>query len=626
MVRPHDHKAAAGALSGVFGRGKGSTNRVSALLAIAIAQQMRRFHSIAARIAAGERGVDVAQIPWFSPRELLVLSRVINGTLRQLERANDEVQELVTDLRQTNQRIEPLATAWEQISDAVEVLDENGVVQFVNPAWVELTGRMDWEPVGRPSSLFDSDFLTDERADGSTLLQRVRRGQSWTGEVRTRTEQGIRVQNVVATPVFDEAHQLRVVIVIRRDLTQLRQAEQTAAQNDRLAAIGTLAAGLAHEINNPLTYIQMNLQLIAEGVTSQEPLDEDEVLVLANDAVDGVDRVTRIVQDLLALARKAPDAAATPMAPLNVAEVVRAAVTLAGPQTNTVSLVELSVPPALQCIGRESELVQVMLNLIINASQAMHGRPRDTNRINITACSDESFVWLEVQDNGPGIPDELQARIFEPLFTTKPVGKGTGLGLSVSRTIIEAHGGRIEIASEVNHGCRFTLCIPKHVPTSLTRTDAASAASKVVAPQPQPLAAPNPRVLLVDDDPLVARSLGRVLAPLGVVVVASGLDGLDALETHDFEVVVSDVRMPEMSGPEFCALAQEVRAIPFVFVTGGTTEADQKLLDQLPWPVLKKPIRGPQLIDTVSNYLLDPSAETPVRAPSTMDNPGSATA
>ena len=194
----------------------------------------------------------------------------------------------------------------------------------------------------------------------------------------------------------------------------------------------------------------------------------------------------------------------------------------------------------------------------------------------------------------------------------------------MSRTIIEAHGGRIEIASEVNQGCRFTLCIPKHVPTSLAKTDALPTASKVVAPQPQP--SPTARVLLVDDDPLVARSLGRVLAPLGVVVVDSGLAGLDALETHDFEVVVSDVRMPEMSGPEFCALAQELRAIPFVFVTGGTTEADQNLLDQLPWPVLKKPIRGPHLIETVSNYLLDPSTEPSVRDPSMMDNPESATA
>jgi CheY-like chemotaxis protein len=384
-------------------------------------------------------------------------------------------------------------------------------------------------------------------------------------------------------------------------------------QNDRLAAIGTLAAGLAHEINNPLTYIQMNLQLIAEGVLDSDPLEAVEVAGLATDAIDGVERVSRIVRDLLALARKAPDAATKQTVRLHVGEVVRAAVTLAGPQSNKVALVEISVPEHLYCMGRESELVQVLLNLIINACHAMEHRPRAENRVMVTACHDDDRVWIEVRDNGPGIPQEIQQRIFEPLFTTKPVGKGTGLGLSVSRSIVEAHDGVLLLHSVEGEGCRFTMKIPRaeQGEGALEVEDP----STVTSPRRHPLRpARSARVLLVDDDPRVARSLGRVLRPLGVVVVDSGHAGLDALEEHAFEVVVSDVRMPEMSGPEFHDLAQTIRTVPFVFVTGGTTREDQLALDRLPWQVLRKPIQGSHLLEVVTSYLADepPSAPVPI--------------
>ncbi len=581
---------------------------ISAFLAAAIGRQMNRFHVIAQRIALGLRAIDRTEVPWFSPREVFVLRDVVNGTLQQLQQADTDVQTLVEDLRTTNARIEPLATAWEQISDAVEVLDDHGVVQFVNPAWRALLGSEESDPIGQTSTLFSSDQLKEMNIVGTDILHLVQQGHSWTGEVRTRTPGGIRVQGVVVTPVFDEAEQLRVIIVSRRDLTKLRNAEQTVVQNDRLAAIGTLAAGLAHEINNPLTYIQMNLQLIAEAADDVQTLDTREIGGLATDAIDGVARVTRIVQDLLALARKGPDEVTKPMVRLNVTDVVRAAVTLAGPQTNKVTLVELSVPAQLECMGRESELVQVLLNLIINSSQAMSHRPRETNRITITACHDDHLAWIEVKDNGPGIPPQILNRIFEPLFTTKPVGQGTGLGLSVSRSIIEAHGGQLEVASAPDEGCRFMMSIPLHmapqqpVPARGMRSPTTASATR------RPVR--SARVLLVDDDPLVARSLGRVLRPLGVVVVDSGPAALDAMEEHVFEVVVSDVRMPEMSGPEFYELAQSIRDTPFVFVTGGTTAEDQAALNRLPWPVLRKPVKGNHLIEVVSSFLLVQEEDT----------------
>jgi len=573
---------------------------VSALLAVAIGQQMRRFYDIADRIAAGERNPPVEEIPWFSPKEVEVLSEVVRGTLRELARADDDVRALVEDLRETNQRMEPLATAWEQITDAVEVLDSDGIVRFVNPAWRALMGSETDDPVGTRSRLFASDDLKAADTSGSALQEHVSTGQGWSGEVRTRTGRGIRVQGVVVTPVLGSSGEVRVVIVSRRDLTELRRAESTAVQNDRLAAVGTLAAGLAHEINNPLTYVQTNLHLIREGVSGEaDPLNPDDVVLLATDAMSGVERVTRIVRDLLSLARSTPDAETRPMTPFRMTEVVRAAVSLAGPQTNSVTQVVQEVPPHLQAVGRESELVQVLLNLVINAGQAMAHRPRAENRITIIGCSDDEHAWLEVADNGPGIPDDVIGRIFEPLFTTKPVGQGTGLGLSVSRSIIEAHGGQLMVTSEPGEGTRFTIRLPIHRAEARPR-QSESAAAPVVRPRTGPSTA---RVLLVDDDPLVARSLGRVLRPLGVVVVNSGQEGLDALAAGDFQVVVSDVRMPGMNGLEFHEKARTLSSAPFIFVTGGTSPEDLAALDLLGCPVLGKPVNTRQLLDLVSASL-----------------------
>lgn len=564
---------------------------VSALLATAIGRQMARFQSAAALIARGGRPANLTGVPWFSPRELGTLGTVVEGTLDDLDAATAEARGLLGDLQAANARMEPLATAWQQVSDAVEVLDAKGDVLFVNPAWARLMDEHPEKPVGRASRLFSSDEIRGWALGETSLLEHLQGGRDWHGEVWTETSSGRRTQRVVVTPVVAEDGELRVIIVSRRDLTDLRKAEDTATLNDRLAGIGTLAAGLAHEINNPLTYIQMNLQLIGEAMELPDLLSNQEVRNLALDAADGVDRVTRIVQDLLSLARNDRGGHVRALEPVDLQSIAQAAATLARPQIQRASSLTVDVPEGMTCLGREGELIQVLLNLLINAKQALPERPVEENLLSIRGTIDKDELRIEVEDNGCGIPDSALARIFEPLFTTKPVGQGTGLGLSVSRSIVEAHEGRLEVVTTQGEGTCFAVVLPRLLDGSMVDEESERATA--------PTGVPPAKVLLVDDDPLVGRSLARALRRLGVVVVQSGEAALERLEKQGFSVVISDVRMPGMSGLELYHAVHDREPVPFLFVTGGTTEAERMELLRIGCTVLRKPVGNQRLLSEV---------------------------
>lgn len=268
-------------------------------------------------------------------------------------------------------------------------------------------------------------------------------------------------------------------------IQQLEEAHNQLLQSEKLASIGQLAAGVAHEINNPIGFVNSNLgtlksyvgQLLGvidavaagieplladqpqvrkriEEITRQADLDflRKDICSLIAESIEGTARVRRIVQDLRDFSRTGEiemewvDLHAGLESTLNVvaneikykAEIVR----------------EYGALPLVEC--RPSQINQVFMNLLVNAAQAIP----DKGRITLTSGCTEDQVWVAVSDTGKGIPPELMARIFDPFFTTKPVGKGTGLGLSVSYGIAEKHGGRIEVASQLGEGSTFTLWLP----------------------------------------------------------------------------------------------------------------------------------------------------------------------
>ena len=356
------------------------------------------------------------------------------------------------------------------------------------------------------------------------------------------------------------------VLAFARDVTEPRAMQRELVHAGRLAAVGTLAAAVAHEINNPLTYAQLSLQHVERELTQLglPAARLDGLLEHVRNARHGSDRVATIVRDLRAFAR-ADDA---PPGPVDVTAVVEQAVKIADNDLrHRARLVRryADVPPVE---GNASRLEQVFLNVLINALQALpDGDPgRDVITVEISSAGDE--VSVAITDTGIGIPAAVRDRIFEPFFTTKPVGEGTGLGLSVCRGILEAMGGRIEIDSTEGEGTRATVTLAVRQALARPRVE------PEVAPPVEPSAVERRlKVLIVDDEPLVRRVLALVLRGDHEVVIAeTGQEALAAIDQGDLDVVLCDLMMPGMSGME---VYEEVRRRRpgferrVVFVTGG---------------------------------------------------------
>ncbi len=277
----------------------------------------------------------------------------------------------------------------------------------------------------------------------------------------------IRDQSKVIAQMLDEAVAGRGEIErARRELGAIHDA---AVRQEKLAALGMLAAGIAHEINNPMSFVGSNVSLLHRELkalpTLPEPLREwvDEILP---ETLDGIRRVNSIVADLRRFARN--DRAE--MEPFDLNEEVEAALRIARLQVKGSCALVRDLGPVPQLLGRPRQISQMLLNLIVNAAHALHGRDRGIVTVITRRAGDE--VLVAVRDNGVGMDESTRARLFEPFFTTKPVGEGTGLGLAVVHGVVADHGGRIEVESAPGAGSCFTVrlpCQPTHVPAPESR-------------------------------------------------------------------------------------------------------------------------------------------------------------
>jgi PAS domain S-box-containing protein len=355
------------------------------------------------------------------------------------------------------------------------------------------------------------------------------------------------------------------LLAVAREITERKQMEVQLAQADRLASVGILAAGVAHEVNNPLVYILNNVQY----VLGELPLEFGELRDALQEARSGAEKVRDIVQDLKTFARSGER-----IGPVDVRQVLDAAIKLAHNEIRFRARLERDyedIPP----VRASDRLGQVFLNLLTNAAHAINEGGVSTNQILVTVRHDDGRVSVSIEDSGSGIEPEKLAKVFDPFFTTKPVGVGTGLGLSICRNIVNSLGGEIEVRSTPGKGSKFTVRLPAIV----NHVDAVTPISTV----PPSIAVRSRRVLVVDDDPFVARAISRLLkADHSVTVSGSGSEALDLIAEQTFDMVFCDVMMPGMTGMEFY---QEVKrrapllAQRFVFITGGafTPEARQFL-------------------------------------------------
>jgi signal transduction histidine kinase/CheY-like chemotaxis protein len=352
---------------------------------------------------------------------------------------------------------------------------------------------------------------------------------------------------------------------------------------ERLASVGELAAAVAHEINNPLAYVSANVEILAaDGRLGNESAE------LVSDLREGITRIRDIVASLKKLSRVDESR----REPVDVARVIDVALKIAGAEIRHRARVEVHVSsPAPVVLAEEGRLGQVLINLLVNAAQALALERQAENRIVVEARNlDQDCCEILVQDNGPGIPPELQGRIFDPFFTTKPVGEGTGLGLSVCHGIVASLGGTIGVTSSSQNGTTFRIVLP-----ALAAGTICDRPERPATPVPN-ADARGPRVLLIDDEEGVARSLRRVLRGCELTWCGSSRAAWERFEADgygDFDVVLCDLMMPEMTGMDLYARIREAApavAERMVFLTGGAfTDGARRFLESVPTKMLTKP-------------------------------------
>ncbi len=366
------------------------------------------------------------------------------------------------------------------------------------------------------------------------------------------------------------------------DITERVQLQERLALSDRMASIGTLAAGVAHEINNPLTYIKANVSLAIEELRSGS-VDVDNLLELLREAQEGADRVRRIVRDLQTFSRPREDEIET----LDVRSVIESSINMAWNEIRHRAQLIKDYAPMPPVKMNRARLGQVILNLLINAAQAIAEGDVDRNQIHIrTSTSALGEAVIEIRDSGCGIAASALPRIFEPFFTTKSVGVGTGLGLSICHSIVTAAGGRIDVASPATGGCCVTVTLPADA-----QLEHAAPATPLIAAVP-----PRRRVMIVDDDAPLRRSLQRMLERVHDVFVAdSGESALAELERHgdQYDVILCDLMMPHMSGMQvYDGVVRERRELArrFIFMTGGAfSKRSSDFIAECDCPILDKP-------------------------------------
>jgi PAS domain S-box-containing protein len=383
----------------------------------------------------------------------------------------------------------------------------------------------------------------------------------------------------------------RASVIFFTDVTERRRLQEQLIQTEQLAAVGTLATGIAHEINNPLTYVLLNLAFVDRELPKVREGDGrmDDVVRRLDEAREGAERVAHIVRGLRTFARPAEEE----VEPVDVARALSSAVKMAANELRHRARLTLAIEPVPPVLANEARLGQVFLNLLVNAAQAIPEGRAQENEVGVTVACDGGRVVVEVRDTGQGIPEALQERIFEPFFTTKPRGVGTGLGLSICRRIVSTFGGDIGVASRPGAGSTFRVELPT------TARAAAGTRPGLAAGSSVPIAAPavRPRLLIVDDEPGVAASLGRDLASDHDVTIAStGREALERLLGGEFDRVLCDLLMPEMTGMDLHAEVARRRPgleARMVFMTGGPfTPRAERFLTEVANPRLQKPLDG----------------------------------
>ncbi|MEO0321514.1 MAG: response regulator [Myxococcota bacterium] len=470
--------------------------------------------------------------------------------------------------------------------DAIYVTGADGVVAYANARLVDYLG---FASVDEVRGMTEEELIhpDDQPAVRAERIGALNAGQPTPPrELRLLRRDGVTVSGESVTIPLDfggRASALRMI----RDVTERKEMQAQLHLADRMASVGTLAAGVAHELNNPLAYVLSNLRLSREELERDLTPERVQLVKLQlEEAAHGARRMSDIVRDLKTFSRGDDENQGA----VDVPEVLASSINMCWNELRYRARLEKRIEAIPVVRGNESRLGQVFLNLLINAAQAMPEDRAGENLIRVHAgTDDEGWAFVAVEDTGRGIAPELLGRIFDPFFTTKPVAEGTGLGLAICRNIVTQAGGELNVESTVGQGTTFTVRLPP-------------AHGMVPVAQPAPMRTADSasggraKVLVIDDEHLVGRSISRALRRHDVDVLSSGGEAIERLNAPGgagYDLVFCDLMMPEVSGMEvYEAINADKPALAerFVFMTGGAfTPRARAFLEQVPNRCIDKP-------------------------------------
>jgi PAS domain S-box-containing protein len=547
-------------------------------------ERARFFETTIARADGREVPVEVS----LAPIELDGRPGVVAFTRDITER-----RAAVEALAQSEQRFRRLI---ELAPDAVWINDGRRLV-FANPAAARMLRYADVAALlaADPSEFFTPEDRASMRARTQRMLET--RQPLPPREYNTRRNDG--------SWVLTEVHSMPVewdgkpaILGFARDVTARKEIEARLVQSERLAALGTLLAGIAHEMNNPLSYTLLGIEQAVEALAELElpRLASAKLREALDGAHEGATRVAAVIGQIRATSR--PEA--EDRGPVALRAVLESALRVTQNELHHRARLVTDFADVPPLIGSAQRLEQVFLNLLVNAVQALpDGRTDNEIRVALRT-SPAGEVVVEVSDNGVGIPEEARSRIFDPFFTTKAVGRGTGLGLALVDAIVRRATGRVAVDSTVGEGTTFHVHLPR------VAADADRPAGAVAT---APDVKDNGTVLLVDDEPDVRRVSRRILQRGGYTVVEAG-GGAEAIAiTRDMnnvvDILVTDMMMPGVSGRDVIDVFRQLRPrVPILCVTGfAAVGQDDATLAASVHAIVEKPFTAAALTNTVADAL-----------------------
>jgi PAS domain S-box-containing protein len=466
------------------------------------------------------------------------------------------------------------ATTLQAIGDAVLTTDSERRVTFMNRAAEALTGARPEAHLG--TTIDEIVRLVDARGTELRIATNfTASGQSpvpLPREAHLRTSAGpIEVEGSVA-PIEIAVGKRAGSVMVFRDVAERRRLERRLGMNDRLAAIGTMAAGMQHEINNPLASVVANVQFALDALKDSpkgaSPEQIAELITALKDASEGAERVRRSVEDLRHFSCRVD----TFDTPVDVASSIDDAIRMTAHTVRHHATVKCNYGSAPRVHAEEGQLARVFTNLLLNAAQATGDGDAAAHTIAVATRTDSAGrAVIEITDDGPGIAPEALHRIFDPFFTTLPEHAATGLGLAVCHTIVTSLGGEIDVESVLGKGTTFRVSLPAAEEAPTEQAPRKSVATPAPATShAEPI---RGRVLVVDDELAIGRAIRRILGDEHDVTIESDARAaLELLARESYDVVFCDLMMPNMSGMDFFdQLAARSPAIAgrIVFLTGG---------------------------------------------------------